>query len=120
MNLHLGDISNDLLKNENIYLFIKHTSYPDTAGSAHNNSKERRIEQRREEKNGLGQREKHFIQTLAIDAQVGEEEQNRKWNEEQKKETGNESPNPAPLKHLVTSYESDGLYCEPILKPSHS
>ena len=65
------------------YLFIRHISYPTTAGSAHNNAKKRDKKDRTKEgekrrKNGSGQRAKPSTLTLPTDALIGEEEQNRK------------------------------------------
>ena len=56
--------------------------------------KERRMKEQR--KKGLGQMAKPSTPTHAIDAHTGEEEKNRKQNEEQKNETGSEPPTQQP------------------------
>ena len=62
-------------------------------------------------KNGPGQRAKPSTPTLAVDALIGEEEQNAKQEEEQKKQGVGSS---------YASYDPHGSYGGPILKtPVH-
>ena len=56
----------------------------------------------------LGQRAKPPTPTRAIDALIGDEEQNEEQNKER-------TPNPATLDHSVASYNPQGSWGEPIL-----
>ena len=86
MNICLDTYAHTII----IYLFIRQTPNPGTAGSARMNAKEREKKERqvrraKKTKGSKGQRKKLPTPTRAIDALIGDEEQNGK----QKKETGN-------------------------------
>ena len=48
----------------------------------------------------------------------GDEEQNGKQKKEQIEKNGQRDPNPVTIDQLVTSYDPNGSYGEPITKPS--
>ena len=57
--------------------------------------------------------------TQAIDALIGDEEQNGKQKKE-KKRNRERVPNPATPDHMVDSYDPHGSYGLPILFPVHN
>ena len=74
------------------------------------------MSEKSEEKKGVEvQKGKPPAPTRAINALIGEEEQNEKQKKEQKERNRERAPNPAALDYSVASYDPQGSYGEPIL-----
>ena len=73
-----------------IYLLFKYLN-PPTVGTAHINAKERQVRRAKKRKGIDSQRMKHPTPPRAIDALIGDEEQNGKLKRTEKK-AGSESP----------------------------